>query len=138
MERFTMRIADKVYFTKGKYEETIPAECESWDVREILKRLADYEDTGLEPGEIACCINLLKGKCWACSNAKAYRIGNSNLKTCDYMKGCLASTSQPDCEHWTLDKGCIQQPGQQEEIKGCSGECDFCPDADGCEQCGSV
>ncbi|WP_313260340.1 hypothetical protein [Lacrimispora sp.] len=29
-------------------------------------------------------------------------------------------------------------PGQQDEIKGCSGECDFCPDADGCEQCGSV
>lgn len=27
---------------------------------------------------------------------------------------------------------------QQEEIKGCSGECDLCPDADGCEQCGSV
>lgn len=52
MERFTMRITDNVYYTKGKYEQTIPAECESWDVREILKRLADYEDTGLEPGEI--------------------------------------------------------------------------------------
>ena len=25
-----------------------------------------------------------------------------------------------------------------EETKGCSGECDFCPDTDGCEQCGSV
>jgi NTP pyrophosphatase (non-canonical NTP hydrolase) len=52
MERFTMRIADNVYYTKGKYKETIPAECESWDVREIMKRLADYEDTGLEPQEI--------------------------------------------------------------------------------------
>lgn len=29
-------------------------------------------------------------------------------------------------------------PGRQEEIKGCSGECDFCPDADDCEQCGSI
>jgi hypothetical protein len=27
---------------------------------------------------------------------------------------------------------------KQEGIMGCSGECDFCPDADGCEQCGSV
>ncbi len=27
---------------------------------------------------------------------------------------------------------------QEEEIKGCSGECDLCQDADGCEQCGSV
>lgn len=26
----------------------------------------------------------------------------------------------------------------QKETKGCSGECDFCPDADDCEQCGSV
>lgn len=24
------------------------------------------------------------------------------------------------------------------ETKGCSEECDFCPDADDCEQCGSV
>lgn len=52
MERFTMRITDNVYYTKGKYEQTIPAECESWDVREILKRLADYEDTGIGPEEI--------------------------------------------------------------------------------------
>ena len=28
--------------------------------------------------------------------------------------------------------------GQQEEIKGCSGECDLCPDVDGCGQCGSI
>jgi hypothetical protein len=27
---------------------------------------------------------------------------------------------------------------RQGGIKGCSGECDFCPDADDCEQCGSV
>lgn len=27
---------------------------------------------------------------------------------------------------------------QQKEVKGCSGECDFCLEADGCEQCGSV
>jgi hypothetical protein len=112
MERFTMRITDNVYYTKGKYEQTIPAECESWDVREILKRLADYEDTGLEPKEIACCINILKDKCWACSNARAYRIGNSNLKTCHHrMKGCVAATGQSECEHWVLDTGCFHREG---------------------------
>lgn len=43
-ERLTVRIHDKVYYTKGAYKETIPAECTTQDVREILKRLADYED----------------------------------------------------------------------------------------------
>lgn len=80
----------------------------------ILNRLGAYEDTGLSPEEITCCIELLRGKCWACSNARAYRIGNSILKTCDYMKGCVAAMSQRGCEHWALDLGCIQQPGQQE------------------------
>jgi hypothetical protein len=53
MDRLTKRIGEHVYYTKGKYEETIPAECESWDVRTILQRLAEYEDTGLTPEEIA-------------------------------------------------------------------------------------
>lgn len=52
MDRFTKRINEMVYYTKGRFSETIPAECEGWDVRQILKRLADYEDTGLEPSEI--------------------------------------------------------------------------------------
>lgn len=26
----------------------------------------------------------------------------------------------------------------EEDIKGCSGECDLCPEAGDCEQCGSV
>gem|GEM_PF-5715330 len=75
----------------------------------LWDRLKRYEDTGLEPEEITCCINLLKGKCWACSNARAYRIGNSNLKTCRHMMGCMAATTQPECKHWTLDTGCLQQ-----------------------------
>jgi len=56
MERFTVRFNDKVFYTKGRYPETIPAECESWDVRNILNKLAEYEDTGLTPDEI----NVLK------------------------------------------------------------------------------
>lgn len=111
----------------------LPSYVGLWD---YLKK---YEDIGLEPEEIVCCINLLKDKCWACSNARAYKIGNSSLKTCKYrMKGCVAATAQPDCEHWALDVGCLRKPEQQEEIKGCSGECDLCPDADDCEQCGSI
>ena len=43
-ERLTIRIADHVYYTKGKYTETLPAECETADVRNILQRLADHED----------------------------------------------------------------------------------------------
>lgn len=52
MERLTKRIGTFVYYTKGKYEDTIPAECETQDVRNILSCLAAYEDTGLEPKEI--------------------------------------------------------------------------------------
>lgn len=52
MERLTKRIGAFVYYTKGKYEDTIPAECETQDVRNILSCLAAYEDTGLEPKEI--------------------------------------------------------------------------------------
>lgn len=52
MKRLTKRIDGNVYYTEGKYKETIPAECESWNLREILKKLADYKDTGLEPEEI--------------------------------------------------------------------------------------
>lgn len=52
MERLTKRIGAFVYYKKGKYEETLPAECETQDVRDILSCLAAYEDTGLEPQEI--------------------------------------------------------------------------------------
>lgn len=44
MNRLTKRMGSHVYYTQGAYEETIPAECETADVRAILSRLADYED----------------------------------------------------------------------------------------------
>lgn len=53
MERLTKRIDRSVYYTKGKYEETLPSECEIRDVRNILYRLAAYEDTGLEPETVS-------------------------------------------------------------------------------------
>lgn len=59
MERLTKRIGEHVYYTKGIYEDTIPSECESWDVRNILNRLAEYEDTGLSPEEIIQFMQLL-------------------------------------------------------------------------------
>ncbi len=53
MDRLTKRIEDKVYYTKGKYSPTtICAEMEKWEVRECMKKLADYEDAGLLPKEI--------------------------------------------------------------------------------------
>ena len=35
---------DLVVYTKGTYEDTIPAEMTKNDIRAILKKLADYED----------------------------------------------------------------------------------------------
>ena len=44
MERLTKRIGDYVYYTQGEYEETLPIEMETGDVRNALKKLAYYED----------------------------------------------------------------------------------------------
>ena len=50
MERLTNRIAmperenDLIVFTKGKYDDTIPAEMTHDDIRAVLRRLAEYED----------------------------------------------------------------------------------------------
>ena len=52
MNRLTKRIDGHVFYTQGRYETTIPAEMETEDMRQCLKRLAAYEDTGLEPEEI--------------------------------------------------------------------------------------
>lgn len=55
--RMTKRIGEYVYFTAGRFPETLPAECESNDVRTILRCLATYEDIGLEPEEIISLIH---------------------------------------------------------------------------------
>lgn len=53
MNRLTNRIDDNVYYTKGKYNPTtLCVEMESWEVRECIKKLAEYEDTELSPQEI--------------------------------------------------------------------------------------
>ena len=52
MERLTKRIDQHVYYTRGKYTETLPAEMDTADTRKALERLAAYEDAGLEPEEI--------------------------------------------------------------------------------------
>lgn len=44
MERLTKRIASHVYYTQGKYEDTLPVEMETNDIRSVLKKLAEYED----------------------------------------------------------------------------------------------
>ena len=43
-DRLTKRILEHVYYTKGKYKETLPSECETSDVRAILRHLAEIED----------------------------------------------------------------------------------------------
>lgn len=54
MDRLTKRIEDKVYYIKGKYSPTtLCAEMEAYEVRECMRKLADYEDTGFTPEEIS-------------------------------------------------------------------------------------
>lgn len=52
MKRLTMRIEDKVYYSLDK-KPILPVEIlDTPYVREVLKKLANYEDTGLDSGEI--------------------------------------------------------------------------------------
>lgn len=41
-----------IVYTQGKYEDTTAGEMEHEDIRNVMKRLSDYEDTGLTPEEI--------------------------------------------------------------------------------------
>lgn len=56
MERLTrvMKINNTklVVYTKGKYEDTTAAEMEYKDVRNVMRRLSEYEDTSLDPDKI--------------------------------------------------------------------------------------
>lgn len=56
MERLTrvMKINNTklVVYTKGKYEDTTAAEMEYKDVRNVMRRLSEYEDTSLDPEKI--------------------------------------------------------------------------------------
>ena len=56
MERLTRVIKgygkDVVVYTKGKYEDTTAGEMEVKDVRNVMGKLSDYENTGLAPEQI--------------------------------------------------------------------------------------
>ena len=41
-----------IVYTQGKYEDTTAGEMEHEDIRNVMKRLSDYEDTGLTSPEI--------------------------------------------------------------------------------------
>lgn len=41
-----------VVYTKGRYEDTTAGEMRSDDIRNVMKRLHEYEDTGLTPEQI--------------------------------------------------------------------------------------
>lgn len=56
MERLTRTINVRgnsiVVYTKGKYEDTTAAEMRNEDIREVMKKLAEYERTKLTPEQI--------------------------------------------------------------------------------------
>lgn len=41
-----------VVYTRGKYEDTTAGEMEHKDIRNVMKRLSDYEETDLTPEQI--------------------------------------------------------------------------------------
>lgn len=56
MERLTQKSGEMVWLKKGEFclePCEVMSDCNAGDIRKILVRLAAYEDTGLEPGDIA-------------------------------------------------------------------------------------
>ena len=56
MERLTKVInacgKTVVVYTRGKYEDTTTGEMRHEDIRNVMRRLSDYEDAGLTPEQI--------------------------------------------------------------------------------------
>lgn len=56
MERLTRAIegfaSEVIVYTQGKYSDTTIGEMEYKDVRNVMKHLCDYENTGLTPEQI--------------------------------------------------------------------------------------
>ena len=123
MERLTKRIDGHVFYTKGRYESTVPAEMESEDVRRCLNRLAAYEDTGLEPGEVitglelakvACTLQEMKNMSAELNRVKAER--DAAVADLSLIRLCVV------CKHSIYKTGipCDERPD-----KPADGSCDF-------------
>ena len=53
MERLTTVLKDTVYYAKGKWPPTtLCSEMETWEIRDCMTRLAQYENTGLSPEQV--------------------------------------------------------------------------------------
>ena len=108
MERLTKVLPKIVVYTKGKYEDTVPAEMTTEDMRTVLKKLAEYEDigsptelkklkenggfTGLELSEIATALKELQAyreqELMETSDEKARKSAEMLRKYCESHQSC--------------------------------------------------
>lgn len=88
MDRLTKRIGGVVVYTCGKYEDTTPGEMESWDVRDVITRLAEYEDTGLIPEEIKEHEEIFAAYRHVCGGRPPEEVKRA-LKLLDETNGCI-------------------------------------------------
>lgn len=109
MERLTKVLNKTVVYTKGKYEDTVPAEMTTEDVRTVLKKLAEYEDigtptelkqlkenggfTGLELAEIAAALKELQAyrekESMDTSDKEAQKSAEMLSKYCESHQSCV-------------------------------------------------
>ena len=125
MNRLTKRIDGHVFYTQGRYETTIPAEMETEDMRQCLKRLAAYEDTGLEPEQIQAMLEQANIVCENVAPAmkhlvemckKIERERDAAVKDLSIIRLCIV------CEHGIFQTGipCDKRPDRPAD-----GSCDF-------------
>lgn len=91
MERLTKRRGEMVWYN-GEYNGRklsfepceVMIDCSAFDIRKILIKLADYEDTGLDPKDIISAVDMAKIAC-ALHELNAYK----NLGSIDHIRDLL-------------------------------------------------
>lgn len=124
MERLTKVLTKTVVYTKGKYEDTVPAEMTTEDMRTVLKKLAEYEDigtptelkqikknggfTGLELAEIAAALKELQ----------TYR-EQELMETSDEEARKSAEMLRKYCESHQICESCVFTKKGQDVVLPC-------------------
>lgn len=76
--------------------------------RAITDMISDIEEKDKEIERLKAIVKIaekdLNGICYLCSNAIPYRIGESQLYSCDHFKGKLTN-KRPRCQYFKLKNG---------------------------------
>ena len=112
MSRLTKRISigieEAIVYTKGEYENTTVGEMRPSEVREVMRKLADYEDLEEKQGMK----DFKENELIIYQNGDRFEIGRIKRLTEDgafvyYHSGETASKTPYDCMHKLINNYCV-------------------------------